>query len=358
MHRFDILIFILASIIYSTVAPSPNRSIGDNLEWVIERPSHDSSQSDSNEIPNMDNPESTMVSTIGDKIDNGDQGDIDFSTTNKPINFRKRRSINSIEEQTKSSSNSQEVEGSGENYAVATNSVKERTNSVSSSETVFNISHNKVISNETTASASKESLTSNETGSGEGPVSNPETVEDQQIAELQNKVEVWQKAVDNYLSAGQRRRKRRQAAWPQLFSSNTYTSTSTKTSSGSMSTFASGVSDAVGEALKPAMDLMTQGVDLLSDLYSAKLTKSFDATALAVPNNDTMPADQFRNQLKQLQGKLGDLGHQLQRVVGTFQQLQIPFLDNLMSGGLFPLGAPPLASDDNKVKARQYKQGV
>jgi len=208
--------------------------------------------------------------------------------------------------------------------------------------------------------STNDSSSSIETGSGEGTVSNVETAKEEQLVELQHKVVVWQKAVDNYLSTGERRRKRRQAAWPQLFSSNSYTSTS-KTSTGSMATYATGVSDAVEEALKPAMELMTQGVDLLSDLYSAKLTKSFDTAALdSSPNNVTsVSSDQFRNQLKQLQGKLGDLGQQLQRVVNSFQQLQIPFFDNIMSGGLLGSnGAPPLVLDGKNGKAKQYKDRV
>jgi len=100
MYRFDIFIFILASIIYTTVAPNvpcpPKRSIGDNSQCIEQKSSQDSSsQDDSDEIPNMENQESTAPTTtiqsIGDEINNGDQGDVDFLTTRKSINFRKRR---------------------------------------------------------------------------------------------------------------------------------------------------------------------------------------------------------------------------------------------------------------------------
>jgi len=250
---------------------------------------------------------------------------------------------------------------------MAMKSVEESTNLVGSNKTMVNISHNKDISNETIDSNStNDSSMSGEVGSSEGTISNVETIQqEEEMTKLKQKVEVWQKAVDNYLSTGQRRRKRRQAAsWPQMFSSNPYATTGTKATSQSMATYASGLSDVVGEALKPAMELMTQGVDLLSDLYSSKLSRSFDSTtALSTSSkNDTAPADQFRNQLKQLQEKLGGLGQQLQRVFSGFQQLQIPFLDNIMSsGGLFPLASPPsAASDGNNIngKAKQYKRQV
>jgi len=179
-------------------------------------------------------------------------------------------------------------------------------------------------------------------------------VQTEYIDNLKGKIQCWQKAVDNYLHEGERRRrrKRQQSTWSQLFpaagassSSNTYNSNQPNKDS-----FGSVASNAVGDALKPAMELMNQGVDLLSDLYSAQMTRSGasdPSTAFtSITTNQTMAVDQFRGQLKTLQRKLGDLGEQLRRVVGSFQQMQIPFLDQLLSGGIVPLRAPSQTVSD------------
>jgi len=381
MHRFGIV--ILASIISSIVAPNvrciPNRSGGDSNECINQQQQQTSSQIDSDEIATTGSqvsttPASTTMESISDGIDNDDQGSTDFSTTRAPTNFRKRRGIKRAENQSKSSSSSsQEIEGSGEK--VASNSVEERVDSVGSSgssEAMFNILHIKADSNSTinSSTSNNTSSSSSETGSGEEELISNATIteiaEDVQVVELKNKVEMWKKEVDNYLQSSSQRRKRRQTNWPQLFSMNSYSETSKKTSMGQKgTTFTSEMSDAVGDALKPAMELMTQGVGLLSNLYTTKLTKAFDTTAMSTTSsnkNDTVTSDQFRDQLKQLQGRLGDLGQQLQRVVNSFQQLQLPFLDNIMSADFLPIGGTPLSASDGKSdKAKhnkQYKRSV
>jgi hypothetical protein len=302
---------------------------------------------------NYTNTNTTSTPTIPFKNDDAN------ATSMAAIMFRKRRAVNNVIVPTKVASSSEESEGSGKEDLATSNFVsREDSKLIDSGEIISNASFtdNSNISKAESAPARTLDSSSNEVGSGENDtpsdisinqVHDPKTTETDQLAVLKNKVQCWQKAVDNYLhTATRRRRKRRQAAWSQLFPSQSGSSSNMFGLAKSSNPLAS-AAETVGEALKPAMDLMTQGVDLLSDLYSNQLTKS-DAFSIIKPipnDNDTVAADQFQDQLKTLQSKLGDLGQQLQRVVNSFQQLQLPFLDNIMSSKLFPLNAPSSASN-------------
>lgn len=297
-------------------------------------------------------------------VDAEDSVDLMTTTLTTKAAFRKRRAVNNIKESKKSASGSEETEGSGDKDSAPVNSIAQAP-LINSGEdqpnSLLKDDSNGSMANSTLAATMNSS--SNELESGENETASaltsnqvdPKSAETGQIAVLKDKVHCWQKAVDNYLAGSRRRRKRQQSTWAQLFpgtSSNTY-----NTAKGS--NFASVAGYAVGDAMKPAMDLMTQGVNLLGDLYQSQLTRS-DAysTAKQGPtgkNNDTIAVDQFRDQLQNLQSKLGDLGVQLQRVVSSFQQMQLPF--NILSGGIFPSNAQPSAPNaitgkDNTVQGK------
>jgi len=372
MNRF--CAFVLLAFLASTVA----RNVHENRD----------SRSDSDEEkqvayvdfvknPKSDALETTISPTIlptvsstssSTTIDGDDSVDWMSTMATTKAAFRKRRAANTIKESKKSAS-SEEFEGSGDKDSAPANSIaqsplinsgEDQPNSLREDESNSSMANSTLAA---TMNSSANELESGENETASALTSNqidPKTAERGEIAVLKEKVHCWQKAVDNYLAGSRRRRKRQQSTWSQLFpgtSSTTY-------NSAQGSNFASVAGYAVGDAMKPAMDLMTQGVNLLGDLYQSQLTRS-DAYSVAKQgptgvNNDTIAVDQFRNQLQQLQTKLGDLGTQLQRVVSSFQQMQLPF--NILSGGLFPSNAQPSASNaitgkDNTVigKAKNDK---
>jgi len=254
-------------------------------------------------------------------------------------NFRKRRSTNNAVQLPKQSSHSQETDGSGDDDSTLPESIQTKANLIDSSEDQVNSSK----------SIDLQSDSPDEEGSGENEttidaVSSDVNSTEDRIVVLKEKVRQWQKDVDKYLHTVHRR-KRRQSNWSQLFPVST-TSNSANAVKGTNSIM-SAAGSAVGDALKPAMDLMTQGVDLLGDLYSSQLTRS---NSVLSTSNDTAAAEQFRDQLQQLQRKLGDVGQQLQRLVGSFKKMQLPFLDSIFSSGLFPMNAPAQASGNTHVQ--------
>jgi len=308
--------------------------------------------------PNAELDETTTTTAT---IDNDDESNVAPTTKSA---FRKRRAANSIIESKKSESASDESEGSGDKSTTSPNSIGQGP-LIKSGEELISLREDDFNSSKAdSAPAKTANSSSNEVGSGENetpdPSSNqlvdPKTAGTGEIAVLKKKVHQWQQAVDNYLS-GQRRRKRQQSLLAQFFPSGTSSNTF-NSAKGSNSFSSAGY--AVGDALKPAMELMTQGVDLIGDLYTTQLKKS-DSFSVArqgqaqVSDNDTIAVDQFRGQLRQLQSKLGDLGEQLQRVVNSFQQMQLPFFNNIMSSGMFNA---PSAPDANTGKTKNDKNAL
>jgi len=358
MSRFCIVLAVLVLISSSTFARNVHQPHGGSSSHSSEDACDDQTVTDADGNEDFQQT-TTSATTASNNDDNSDtttastMAETMWATTTTKLAFRKRRAVNSIVDSTnpKSSSTSEEIEGSGgENdppFGLTSHLL-------GSSEELLNVSEVNGTSNgSSTSSPPALDSSSSELGSGDegrpvdissNEVLDPKAVETQQVDLIKKKLQNWQSSVDNYLygKGQQRRRKRQQSNWSQLFPSASGASSNTYTSKGSNSVLTA-AGNAVGDALKPAMDLMTQGVDLLGNLYSAQLTRTdayINNKPVSANTSDTAAADQFREQLKQLQTKLSDLGVQLQRVVNSFQQAQLPFLDKIMAGGGFSVNAP------------------
>jgi len=365
MYRLSVFVAIFLVLISSSALARTVRKDGQSS---VENGTNDQNVADSDNIESTTAgcQGATQLATIDTTISNDDV-DTTMATTaasttaSMKVVYRKRRALNIIAQSTthpKVKSESEEKEGSGDSKG----SDGRTQNLISSSEELLPKSEVNGTIKASSASSPFLDSSSNELGSGYGdqqPIgTSSKEVADQKAAEveqvdlLKKKLQNWQSSVDNYLYGKEqrRRRKRQLSSWSQLFPSDTYSSV--RTSKGTDSLFAA-AGNAVSEALKPAMELLSQGVDLLGDLYSSQLSKNDNSvSSRLLPSNNTsdaMAPDQFRGQLKQLQSKLGDLGEQLQRVVKTFQQAQLPFFNDILSGGPFPFNEQsPMAKTDNR----------